>query len=69
VVADVVARHPDEHPLLVSHGGAIWAAVARILGVDWPRFRSMSMPGNASLTHIQVGDRGQRLVDFNLPLL
>ena len=60
--------HPDDHLALFSHGGAIWALVARVVGLEWPQFRSLGLPTNLSLTRVQFAPDGPRLVDYNLPL-
>jgi broad specificity phosphatase PhoE len=62
------ADEPDQHLALFSHGGAIWALAARVIGLEWPRFRSLGLPTNLSLTRVQFSPDGPRLVDYNLPL-
>jgi probable phosphoglycerate mutase len=64
-IQEVAARHPGERVALVCHGGLIWAATARILGIPWRAWRSLSIPANASLSHVRIEDRGPVLVDYN----
>ena len=47
---------------------SIWALAARVLGLPWPRYRSLGLPTNTSLTRVQLTSLGMRLVDYNLPL-
>ena len=63
-IDDVAARHAGERVALVSHGGLIWAAIARIIGIEWQAWRSLGFPGNASVTHVGV-DGAPALVDYN----
>ena len=65
VIDEVAARHPGDRVALVSHGGLIWAATARILGIPWRAWRSLSIPTNASLSHVRVEEGRPVLVDYN----
>lgn len=67
-VASLHEASPDEHLAVFSHGGVIWALAARVVGLGWPRYRSLGLPTNTSLTRIQFTRDGLRLVDYNLPL-
>ncbi len=64
-IADLVARHPGKRIALVSHGGLIWAAVARILQIDWRGFRCLGFPDNAGVTHVRAGTAGLVVADYN----
>lgn len=64
VIEEIAARHAGERVALVSHGGLIWAAVARILGLDWRAWRGLAIPRNASVTHVTV-DGFPSVVDYN----
>jgi len=68
IVSTLQRAQPDEHLAFFSHGGSIWALVARVIGLAWPGFRSLGLPANAGLTHVQFTTDGPRLVDYNLPL-
>jgi len=64
-IGDVSMMHPGERIALVSHGGLIWAAAARILGIGWSAWRSLSIPGNATVSNVRVTDGSSVLVDYN----
>lgn len=65
-VARVCAAHPNGRVLLVSHGGAIKAYVARLLGVSAEGLRALAGVGNAGLTNIERDARGRsRLHGWN----
>lgn len=68
IVSALQKAHPDDHLACFSHGGSIWALVARVIGLGWPGFRSLGLPTNAAVTHVQFAADGPRLVDYNLPL-
>ncbi|HAX81561.1 MAG TPA: hypothetical protein DCY40_03200 [Actinobacteria bacterium] len=67
-VGGLVESNPGERLALFSHGGSIWALAARVVGLAWPRYRSLGLPTNTSLTRVQLTSAGMRLVDYNLPL-
>lgn len=67
-VERIDATHPGERIAVFTHGGVIWALVARILGFGWERYHDIAIPTNAGLTHVEVTGEGMRLVDYNLPL-
>jgi broad specificity phosphatase PhoE len=64
-IAEIARRHSGEEVALVSHGGLIWAAAARILGIGWRSWRLLAIPANASASHVRVDDGHVTLVDFN----
>lgn len=68
VVGALAQQNPNQHLALFSHGGSIWALTARVVGLPWPRYRSLGLPTNTSLTRVQLTANGMRLVDYNLPL-
>ena len=68
LTASLRSDHPDARLALFTHGGSIWALAARVVGLDWPRYRSLGLPTNLSLTRVQFSPDGPRLVDYNLPL-
>ncbi len=59
-------QNPAHRLALFTHGGVIWALVSRVLGIDWPNWRKIVFPGNASLTHIRIEDGALVLVDYNV---
>jgi broad specificity phosphatase PhoE len=65
-VARVAIAHPRRRVLLVSHGGAIKAYVAKILGVSAEGLRALAGVGNAGVTHVERDARGRsRLLGWN----
>lgn len=60
-LGEVAATYPDGTALVVSHGGAIKAAVAAILGVH---HRKMQGLFNCSLTHIRFEETWS-VIDYN----
>ena len=66
-VERIKERHRDERVAVFTHGGVIWALAARILGLGWERHQHLSIPGNTSVTQVEVTPEGLRLVDYNLP--
>lgn len=69
IVTGLHRDHPDDRLTCFSHGGAIWALVARVVGLTWQGFRSLGLPSNTGVTHVQFTADGPRLVNYNLPLL
>jgi broad specificity phosphatase PhoE len=67
-VSALVEASPGRCLAVFSHGGSIWALAARVVGLPWPRYRSLGLPTNTSLTRVQLANGGVRLVDYNLPL-
>ena len=66
VVDRMTAAHPGERVALFSHGGAIWALAARVLGLGWADWRTLGVPSNTSVSHVR-GDSGRHvLVDYNI---
>ena len=62
---EIVARHPGETVLVVSHGGAIAAVVSHALGMPPGATRRFSLQGNTGLTIVEVGDQGLFLTLLN----
>ena len=60
----LVARHPGEDVVIVSHGGAIRAAVAHAMAVDADRALHFSVQ-NLSLTRLERLPEGWRVVCVN----
>ncbi len=69
IVAALHRAHPDDQLACFSHGGAIWALVARVIGLSWQAYRSLGLPSNTGVSHVQLTTDGPRLVDYNVPLL
>lgn len=58
--------HPAQRLALFTHAGAIWALVARIMGIEWSAWRSIGLPGNTSLTHVRFEGDTLVLMDYNV---
>ena len=48
-IDDIVAHHSGQRIAVVSHGGLIWAASARILGIDTDRVYATTFALNAAI--------------------
>lgn len=64
VLERVVERHAGEDVVIVSHGGAIRAAVAHAMAIDADRALHLSIY-NLSLTRLERMDEGWRVVSIN----
>jgi broad specificity phosphatase PhoE len=62
---ELVARHPGETVVVVSHGGTIGAVLANILGLAPDQPARLSLRGNTGLSIVEVGARGPRLTLLN----
>ncbi len=51
----------DADPVVVTHGGAIWAVLDHVLGTNGSR-APVTLAGNTSVTRIRVSDEGRRSV-------
>ena len=60
----LAARHPDEDVVIVSHGGAIRAAVAHCLRIGADNALHLTVQ-NLSLTRLERTDEGWRVVCVN----
>jgi probable phosphoglycerate mutase len=64
VMADIVARHPDQTIAVVSHGGTLGVYLAHLLGMPIHR-RLPFQFDNASLSIVRITERRVRLIKFN----
>jgi broad specificity phosphatase PhoE len=64
-VEEIAAAHPGRRVLAFSHGGAIRACVGGILGLGLAARDLLESPGNVSVTHLRVGQRGITVADYN----
>jgi 2,3-bisphosphoglycerate-dependent phosphoglycerate mutase len=60
----LIVNHPDEMVSVVSHGGALNALVAYVLGIP-QHYGRLSFHGNTGLTILRVNEHGPRLVMLN----
>ena len=63
----IAASHPGDTVGVVSHGGAIRAFSASLVGLDHPTRNRLAIPDNASVSHVRFGPDGPVLVDYNTP--
>jgi probable phosphoglycerate mutase len=68
VVRRLVVGNGDGPTAMFTHGGAIWALAAKVLGIEWRDWRTLDIPSNVSTTHVRVTDDRPVLMDYNLPL-
>ncbi len=66
-IRELASENPTHRLALFTHGAAIWALASRVMGLDWSDWRKISVPGNASLTHIRFDGGAPVLMDYNLP--
>jgi len=65
-VVAAAAGGPDRHPVLFTHGGALRAFLASIVGLDHAHRRRLTMPGNASASRVRLSDAGAVVTSFNV---
>ena len=63
----IAAGHPDARVGVVSHGGAIRAFAASLVGLEHATRQRLALPDNASVSHVRFGAEGPVLVDYNTP--
>jgi broad specificity phosphatase PhoE len=61
----LVAAHPGETVLVVSHGGTIGTVVCHVLGINSGAKRRFSLRGNTGLTAVELGEDGAYLTLLN----
>ena len=62
-VGEIAAAHPDEHVLVVSHGGTVRALHAHALGIEFHAHRrSAPVEPNARLSAVRVENGAFRLL-------
>ena len=65
-VLEIAAAHPGARVAAVSHGGAIRAYAAGIVGLDFTNRSHLALPGNTELAHVRVAAHGPVLSGYNL---
>lgn len=65
-VAEVLAAHPDGACALFSHGGAIRAYAAALVGLDHTTRNRIAIPANAAPSTVRVSGGRTSLVDYNI---
>lgn len=61
----ILARHPDQTILIVSHGGALHALLSHVLELSVSQVYRLSLSGNTGLTRLDLTPRGPRLTLLN----
>jgi broad specificity phosphatase PhoE len=61
----IAAGHPDAKVGVVSHGGAIRAFAASLVGLEHATRQRLALPDNTSVSHVRFGAEGPVLVDYN----
>lgn len=61
----IVARHPGQTVLLVSHGAALRSLVAHVLGASVRQMHRLAIGGNTALSIVEVNRFGWHLVTYN----
>jgi len=65
-VEEIAAAHPGTRVAAVSHGGAIRAYAAGIVGLEFTNRSHLALPGNTEVTHVRVAAHGPVLSAYNL---
>ncbi|MCJ7724788.1 MAG: histidine phosphatase family protein, partial [Acidimicrobiia bacterium] len=65
-VAEIAAAHPDGRVAAVTHGGAIRAYAADLVGLSFDNRSHLAIAGNTEVSHIRIGERGQVLSSYNM---
>ncbi len=65
-IEEMAAAHPDARVAAVTHGGAIRAYAAGIVGLDFTNRSHLGLPGNTEVTHVRVAAHGPVLVGYNM---
>jgi len=69
VVGEMIAAHPEGSVGLFSHGGIIRAYAVAVAGLEHATRRRLSIPGNAAVSRIRIGEDGPTVADYNVGLL
>ncbi len=63
----VAENHVGDRVGIVSHGAAIRAFTASVVGITFRDRHRLALPTNASVAHVLIGPLGSTLMDYNLP--
>ena len=61
----IIARHPGQTVLVVTHGAALRSLVAHVLGASLTQLHRIAIGGNTALSIVQVDHGALRLVSYN----
>lgn len=61
---EIMARHPGENVVLVSHSFTLQALICRLLGIPLKHFLRLKL-GVASVTLLETGTDGTTLLHYN----
>ncbi len=64
VLGEIVERHAGESVVVVTHGGVLAVYMGQLLGVETGRWAPFAF-GNGSLSVVEFGERGPRLICLN----
>lgn len=64
-VESIIARHPGQMVLVVSHGAALRSLVAHALDASLSQLHRIAIGGNTALSILQVDHGALRLVSYN----
>lgn len=62
---DIIARHPRETVLAVTHGAALRMLVAHVLDASLAQMHRLAIAGNTAISVVQVQHGALRLVSYN----
>ena len=65
-VGAIAGAHVGQRVAAVSHGGAIRAFAASVMGLDFADRSRMALPANASVSHVAVSASGPTILDYNV---
>jgi alpha-ribazole phosphatase len=65
-VAEIAARHPGGRVAAVSHGGAIRALAADLVGLSFDDRGHLAFAGNTTVTDLRVADDGLMLLSYSM---
>jgi broad specificity phosphatase PhoE len=61
----IIARHPNQTVLVVSHGAALRSLVAHVLGASLAQMHRLAIGGNTAISIVQAQQGVTRLVSYN----
>ncbi len=65
-VEEIAAEHPAGRVAAVSHGGAIRAYAADVIGLSFDNRSHLALAGNTEVTHIRMASHGPVVSAYNM---
>jgi broad specificity phosphatase PhoE len=65
-VEEIAAAHPGARVAAVTHGGAIRAYAAAVVGLGFDNRSHLALPGNVEVTHVRMAGVGPVLAAYNM---